>query len=159
VNYRSIIPLKILVINTGGDTMERSRPYFDHPARAARKSVVREAAAGHGTRTRAVGTGNTSAPAGAGGGVAEFLKTYRPWIFLGAGALVVAIVYQIYSRRINIKKDETQIERGLNAIESLGGHASGARAPLQVDPAVIEVLQQQVLDYQAQVDQLGNTVF
>lgn len=91
--------------------------------------------------------------------VGEFITKYRPFILLGAGALVVAIVYQIYSRRMSKKKDEEQIQAGLRSINTLGAGAqgtqtSGGRAPLSVDPAVIEVLQQQVLDYQAHVEQL-----
>lgn len=81
----------------------------------------------------------------------DFFNKYRTYVLVGAGALVVAIVYQVYSKRMSKKKDEEQIQNGLRA---LGGAVGGPRAPLQVDPQVIEVLQQQVLDYQAQVDQL-----
>lgn len=143
--------------------MERSRNYG-----GARKSVVRDAVppvGGRRTRTPPVGTGAVGAgtgTSGAGATIGDFVTKYRPYLLIGAGAIVVAIVYQVYSRRMSKRKEDEQIQTGLRSIDALGANAAGTagatgqggRAPLSVDPAVIEVLQQQVLDYQAQVEQL-----
>lgn len=84
------------------------------------------------------------------------VKQYRVPILIGSGLVVLALVYRMYSDRMNKQKTGDQVARGLDA---LGASASGTgRAPLQVDPSVIEVLQQQVLDYQAQVEQLEEAV-
>jgi len=124
--------------------MERRRNYYDHPGRSHKKSVVRE-----GPRHRSAGGANSQQSAG---GLLGFLKKYQGYLILGAGALVVALTYKIYSSRMSKKKDEEQIQNGLRALS--GGAEASERAPLQVDPSVIEILQQQVLDYQSQVEQL-----
>lgn len=79
----------------------------------------------------------------------NFLKTYRPYIIVGVAFLGIAIAYHLYSRRASQQKTGQQIETGLAAI---GAHVGAP--PLQVDPQVIESLQNQVLSYQEQVGEL-----
>lgn len=109
---------------------------------AARKSVVRE---GRNDRVAPASSATGS------GGLAGMLKPYKTYIILGVAMLAVAIAYQLYSRRASQKKTEEQVAAGLSAIEQQQG---SGRPPLQVDPQVIEVLQNQVHSYQEQVAEL-----
>lgn len=86
---------------------------------------------------------------------ADALKPYKTYIILGVAALGVLIAYQLYMRRASQKKDPAQIEAGTRAIEAA---AAQERPKLQVDPQVIEVLQNQVLSYQQQIAELEDAL-
>ncbi len=86
------------------------------------------------------------------GGLIAAIKPYKTYIVLGVAMLAVIIAYQLYSRRASQKKEPSQIETGLKNIQ--GAIAQEERPKIEVDPQVIEVLQNQVLAYQAQVQEM-----
>lgn len=96
---------------------------------------------------------NTQAVAVAAPGTsfADVLKPYKSYIILGVAALGVLIAYQLYVRRTTQRRDPAQVEAGVRAIDAAQAQE---RPKLQVDPQVIEVLQNQVLTYQQQVAEL-----
>jgi hypothetical protein len=125
---------------------------FDRQAKWAPKT----AGTGGGTGGGGGGYGNGFGGGEGGGGIMATIKPYKTYIVLGVALLAVVIAYQLYSRRASQKKDEAQIDTGLKNIQGAIAHEQNAeqRPKVEVDPQVIEVLQGQVLAYQAQVQEM-----
>jgi len=132
---------------------------FDHPSSTGRrKSVVRE-----GRPTSRGGLSGAQVGAATGKddqGVWALLGRYKMHLLAGAGVLTVGLIYYFYKQRMSAQKEPAQVDAGLRSL-STGASASqpsSGRAPLQVDPAVIEALQQQVFEYQSHVENLENAL-
>lgn len=125
------------------------RDFYDHPSRIpGRKSIVREGPAPL-RKQQIAGGANVTAGSGS---LSDTFQKYKYFILAGAGVLVLAIAYHFYSKRSGQGKDEETTEKGISAI-------SDANKPsLQVDPVVLDQLQQQVMQYRDHIQMLQNEV-
>lgn len=144
------------------------RNYYEHPA-TARKSVVREVGPRRGAQVNGQRPrGGEGASEGRFSDIMTKIGKYKVYILIGLGGLTLIIAYQIISKRLNKKQDESLLQKGLAKLNGTqgsqsgqGGHVgaqAGERPKLSVDPSVIETLQNQVLSYKSQVEELTNAV-
>lgn len=125
------------------------RDFYDHPSRIpGRKSIVREGPA----PLRKPLAGGANVTASTSGSLSETIQKYKYFILAGAGVLVLAIAYHLYSKKNSQGKDESVTEKGMSAISEAN------RPSLQVDPAVLDQLQQQVMQYRDHINMLQNEV-
>lgn len=123
--------------------MSSRRPeyLYDHPSRipaAGRKSV---SGLRGGAQVGEAKKNGANAPNG--GGWFDFVKDNKIYFLSGAAILAVFIAYHLYSKRSAQSKDDETTARGVDQIKG-----AEARPTLQVDPAVLEQLQQQMKQYQ-----------
>ena len=136
-----------------------SRQDYNHPRyqvpAPTRKSVVREASSSSGAPRRAVGSQVGVEQKGM-HSVMEGIKKYKIVIVGGLAVVVVALAYHFFTKKFALKKDPSQAERGVSALQRIGqgaGQGANSQQPpdLNVENQVIESLSNQVNQYAAQL--------
>jgi hypothetical protein len=92
---------------------------------------------------------------GGNGSIMDMLQKYKLYLLAGAGLLVVGIAYHLYSKRSSQSKDDSVTEKGVGAIS---GAEASEKPTLQIEPAVLDQLQQQVMQYRDHIGILQNEI-
>lgn len=134
--------------------MRRGDYLYEHPARLpGRKSVVREAP--NPLKGANVRPGGAQANEN-GSSFLDALKKHKVIVLSGVALLVVGLAYHLYSKRSSQGKDDQTTATGVEQIA--GAQAAAGKPTLQMDPVVLQQLQQQVEQYRDHIGALQDAV-